>query len=245
MPLLEEQLEYGVLDEIYLEHSGEAFEPLFGSVTIRPGDTVNLWRNGRDLGTASVAYGAISGARRGFVTTAHFGWGLRTFARQGDIVTRNGVQVGVIQQHTDTWLSFIDASFVTITNPNVVFDNRTGHFPISTIMPHIVVGTVVRSLATPAGHPSPISRLGSVTAIGLTEVISGVVEGGGSIVWTVTNAVRTNLGAVPGESGGLVYTDFVWNGQRVSDVVGIFVTSNVVSRASEITRIMGVTVAPQ
>lgn len=158
-------------------------------------------------------------------------------------MTRNGVLIGRVQLIQHVWLNGLDASFITLEG--ATFNNTTPRGLVSTMLPHIVVGLSAHSIGTPAGG-GITQRMGSVSAIGLTERIACNYSG---LAWTVTNAIRVNFGVLGGESGGLVYTDVISMGWRESGLIGVIVGSDnvtftIVSRADNINRTIGLVIAP-
>jgi len=104
---------HGERDEQYSDNF-VGIEPLNPLLTVRPGDSIQVFRGGNLVGSLSVGYLAYSGSRRGFVTAAHAGFNqFGSGVRAGDTVHFGGRQIGSIQNTGDHSLDIVDATFVT------------------------------------------------------------------------------------------------------------------------------------
>lgn len=183
---------------------------------VMPGDPIDIIRNGSRIAGGSVGYFANQWGRRGFVTAAHIGFGLRA----GDNIfhLRSGRIIGSITSHSDVIGNPIDAAFVTL-QPDVFFENITPSTGVQSTFVGIGVGFELSSISRSSGY-----RSGRVTSISQTLTFWTRNEFG-NIVWhTVQNGMNVNMMTQGGDSGGLVHRNVVdeWGWLR-AHVVGIVV----------------------
>jgi len=180
----------------HYDYAAMGFEPA-NSVVVRLGDPIYVNNNGVFHYVGSVGYQAWRGSSRGFVTTAHSGFGLRAqgFIAGDRVYASGGRHIGVVEF---AQLQGHDTAFVRL-NGTVQFNN-TASIPVgrSTVNVSGMTGRAIRA----RGATTPGVRTGQILAIGLTDVFE-LFFGGPR--FTVVNLVQSSMWSQRGDSGGIVY----------------------------------------